>query len=96
MSDREARYSRNPDFIFRKIVEELVLVPIHQDVASMECIYALNEVGAFVWGCLENPATRAELQLALREEYDVEAEVLTTDLERFLGEMVEIGAVQTG
>lgn len=96
MSDREVRYSRNPDFIFRKIVEELVLVPIHQDVASMESIYTLNEVGAFVWSCLENPATRAGLQLALQEEYAVESEVLAADLERFLGEMVEIGAIQTG
>ncbi len=49
MTQQEARYERNPDFIFRKIVDEMVLVPIHQDVADMDCIYTLNSVGASIW-----------------------------------------------
>ncbi len=62
MAQEEARYQRNPDFIFRTIVDEAVLVPIRQQVAEMDCIYTLNAVGAVVWQKLDTPATETELQ----------------------------------
>ena len=94
MQENEVRYLRNPDFIFRKIVEEMVLVPIHQDVADMDCIYTLNEVGAFIWDHLDQPASQALLQDLLMKEYDADLEVLTKDIEHFLLEMTSIGAVK--
>jgi hypothetical protein len=87
-------FERNPDFIFRKIVDEAVLVPIHQDVADMDSIYTLNDVGAFIWESLILPATKNDLLAQLLEMYDAEAETLASDLETFLNEMVEIGALQ--
>jgi len=93
LAQQEIRYARNPDYIYRKIVEEVVLVPIRQDVAEMDCIYTLNTVGAFIWERLASPATRAELEGALLEEYDVGPEVAAADLQEFLREMTEIGAV---
>jgi len=91
---QDARYERNPEFIFRKIVDETVLVPIHQDVADMDCIYTLNEVGASVWARLEKPATLAELRSGLLEEYDADPEMLAADLGSFLAEMAAIDAVR--
>lgn len=94
MAQEAKRYARNPDYIYRKIVDEVVLVPIHQDVAEMDCIYTLNTVGAFIWERLERPATEAELQASLLEEYAVEPSVVAADLDGFLREMTEIGAVR--
>lgn len=94
MAQQEARYERNPDFIFRKIVDEAVLVPIRQDVADMDCIYTLNGVGASIWRRLEGPAAVSELLAALEAEYDAEPAVIAADLEAFLGEMAAIGAVR--
>jgi hypothetical protein len=88
------RYVRNPDFIYRRIVDESVLVPIHQDVADMNSIYTLNGVGAFIWECLEQPATAAEVLERLVREYDADLDVLTNDLQRFLTEMININALQ--
>jgi hypothetical protein len=88
------RYERNPDFIFRKVVDEFILVPIHQDVADMDSIYTLNGVGAFLWGHLDQPRTQADLQAAMLEEYAADPQVLIADLERFLGEMTAIGALR--
>ncbi len=92
----ETRYERNPDFIYRKIVDESVLVPIHHDVADMDCIYTLNGMGAFLWERLAQPATQAELEAAVLVEYDADLEVLVTDLEKFLVEMTTIGALRKG
>ena len=93
LSQEEIHYERNPDFIYRKVVDEYILVPIHQDVADMDSIYTLNGVGAFVWEHLDQPKTQAELQSAMLEEYDAEPEVIIADLENFLGEMTSIGAL---
>jgi hypothetical protein len=94
LAQEEARYERNRDYIFRRIVDELVLVPIHQDVADMDCIYTMNSLGAFIWEKLDGPTTQAELQTAIVDEYAVAPEVVAADLDSFLKEMTAIGAVR--
>lgn len=87
-------FVRNPDFIFRKIVEETILVPVYQNVSDMECIYTLNELGAFLWERMAEPVLLADLEAAIQEEYDVEAPAVSEDLDVFLQQMLEIGAVK--
>lgn len=94
MAQEEARYERNPDYIFRKIVDELVLVPVRQDVADMDCIYTLNALGAFIWEELDGPTTLADLQAAIVEEYAVEPEVAAADLREFIQELEAADAVR--
>jgi hypothetical protein len=94
LAQDEARYERNPEFIFRKIVEELVLVPVRQNVADMDCIYTVNALGAFIWDKLDGPTTLADLQAAIVEEYDVEPEVAAADLREFMQELESAGAVR--
>ena len=94
MDNNETRYERNPAFIFRKVVDETVLVPIHNDVADMDCIYALNPVGASIWQALDQPLSQQDLHALLHKEYDVDPEVLMADLARFLTEMASIGALR--
>jgi len=87
-------YQQNTNFIYRKIVDESILVPVHLDVADMNCIYTLNEVGNFIWEALASPKSRADLQAQLNGEYDVDINILTSDLDRFLQEMTSIGAIK--
>jgi hypothetical protein len=88
------QYRRNPNFIYREIVDEAILVPIHQDVVDMDCIYTLNDLGAFIWGLLEQPQTRDALIAAVLEAYDADPEVVTADLGLFLDEMATVGAIE--
>lgn len=94
MRQEEIRYVRNPDFIYRKIVDESVLVPVHKDVADMDSIFTLNEVGAFIWEQLEEVATRSALETAVLDAYDADPKVLRADLDQFLNEMVTIHALK--
>jgi hypothetical protein len=91
----DARFERNPDFIFRRIVDEAVLVPVHQPVTMMDCICTLNEVAASVWERLDAPATQGELQKAVLDEFAAPEEELEADLAAFLRRMVEIDAIRT-
>lgn len=94
MIDNDERFMRNPDFVFRKVIEETILVPVRMNVAEMDCIYTLNEIGAFIWEKLETPLTFLQLQQCMLDEYDVPAEVLDADLQTFLDELLSIGAVK--
>lgn len=94
MTQAEIRYERNPDYVFRKIVNELVLVPIRQNVADMDCIYTMNPVGAFIWEKLGGGATQDELQAALVHEYDVDPQSAAADLREFMAELEAAGAVR--
>lgn len=42
-------YKQSNQLIFRKIDEESILVPVQDNIAKMDSVYALNEVGTFVW-----------------------------------------------
>lgn len=80
----ETRIKRSDNFIFRKVVNEMVLVPIKQDIVDMEYIFTLNEVGAFLWERLSTSSTIEELQQAVLEEFEVEPAVAQQDLQVFL------------
>jgi len=94
LSIEEKHYARNPDYVFRRIVDEMILVPIHQDMADLDCIYSLNSLGAFIWEQLENPETKGKLKSAIQVEFEAEIDIIRQDLETFLQEMVSIGAIK--
>lgn len=94
MGQTEPSYVRNPDFIFRKVADDFILVPIHQQVADMNCLYTLNEIGAFIWEQLEKPATQADLQAKILHTYNAELDVVVADLEAFLQDMISLAAVR--
>jgi hypothetical protein len=88
------KYTQNPDFIYRKIVEEMILVPIHKDTADLNSIFTLNEVGAYLWEHLAEPASFEDLKASLLGEYDVSAETAEADLVQFLGDLEAYGALR--
>ena len=90
----EKRYQRNEDFIYRKIVEEMILVPVKQKVAEMEAVFTLNEVGAFLWEQLGQPRSLSELHNAVLNEFEADPASVLEDIEAFLKEAEAFGAVK--
>lgn len=94
MEIEKGQFMRNPDFVYRKVVEETILVPVHMDVAEMDGIYTLNEIGAFVWEQLGAPLSLNLLQNKVLDEYEVTPEIAASDLKSFLSELLAIGALR--
>jgi hypothetical protein len=88
------RYQRNPDYIFRKIVDELVLVPIRQNTADMDCIYTMNPVAALIWDRLESPTAVCDIEQAIVSEFEVDPQAAATDLLEFLQALESAGAAR--
>ena len=94
MFELSQRYQKNPEMVARQIAGELILVPIRQNVADMDCIYTLNPVGAFIWDKLDGRATLADLQAAIVNEYDTDAQTAAADLAEFVQELEAAGAIR--
>ncbi|RLC63229.1 MAG: hypothetical protein DRI01_05605 [Chloroflexi bacterium] len=86
-------YHKNSSMVARRVADEVILVPIRQNVGDLQCIYTLNEVGARIWELLDTEATMADIASALSKEYKVEQVQAEADLVDFLAQLESIGAI---
>jgi len=80
----ETRYQKSPFVVFRKIVDEYVLVPIRKNVGDLESIYTLNEVGAEIWEQIDGKATLKQIQDSLTDKFDISQKEAGRDLIEFV------------
>ena len=81
------------DFIMREIAGEHILVPVGAAAAKFNGLITMNEVGKFVLELLEEERTAQELVERITEEYDVTPQTALADVEAFLQQLREIGAL---
>ena len=80
--------------VFRRIGDEVLLVPIHARTADFESIYELNEVAARIWELLDGRRTGAGIRDALVSEYEVSPAVASADVAGLLQRLAAFGAVE--
>ena len=93
MHNLEQRYKRNENFVYRKIENETILVPIKENVGDMSCIYNLNEVGAFIWEQLDGKKTLNDILNRITEEFDITVQDAQIDLSDYISDLKEIHAI---
>ena len=87
------RYRRNENFVYRKIENETILVPIKNNVGDMSCIYNMNAVGAFIWDHLDGEKTLNDILNMIADEFDVSDQDAEIDLQDYISDLNEIGAI---
>ena len=93
MEDVKKHYKRNENFVFRKIKNETILVPIKDNVGDMGFIFNLNEVGAFVWEHLDGKNRLLDIKNMISEEFEVSSQEAEEDLCEFVRQLREIDAI---
>lgn len=78
------------ELIKREIAGECFLVPVAKSVYDFSGLFALNEVGSFIWDLLPQAQDSKELLQAVLEEFDVDEATAAADLERFLNTLKEL------
>ena len=86
-------YKMNENFVFRKIEDETILVPLKDNVGDMGSIYNLNEVAAFVWEQLDGKKSLGDIKHRLLEEFEVSAVEAGDDLSEYIAQLKKIEAV---
>lgn len=89
----DSSYARDPDFVFRRIADEVILLPVRKNLGDLESIFTLNEVAARIWELLDGRRTLEEVRDLIVAEFEVTPKTAEADLEEFLRHLEEIGAV---
>ena len=80
----------------RRIVDEVILVPIARNFGDLESIFTLNDVGARIWDLLDGDRSVEEIIEVIATEYAVDRETAAGDVAGFLDQLEHIGAVKGG
>ena len=72
------------EFVARDIAGETFLVPIGEAAKKYSGLFALNELGAFLWKHLENAENEESLVELVLEEYDIDCKTAAADIAEFL------------
>ena len=93
MNNLNNTYQKDSNIVYRKIADEYILVPIRQQVADLNCIYTLNEIGAFIWELIDGKSNIKQILKNITAAYDVEEEAAKDDLISFISQLLKIKAI---
>lgn len=79
------------EFVKREVAGENFLVPIGEAAKKFTGMFAMNEVGAFIWDNLPEAEDDEAIVKKLLEEYDVVPETAAADAKAFLDKLREMG-----
>ncbi len=89
----DAIFARNEEVVSRKIVDELILVPMRKDVANMETLYTLNEVGARVYELIDGKRALGEIVNTIVNEFKVNEQQAESDVREFIEQLVDVESI---
>lgn len=75
------------ELIARNIAGDVILVPVGKAVYENNGLFALSELGAFIWERLPAARDQEEILAAILENYEVSEEQARGDLEEFMQQL---------
>jgi hypothetical protein len=90
----EKRYQKNPDFVYRRVADEFLLVPIRHQVANLQYIFVLNPMGGRIWELIDGQGKVADIRDQIVGDFEVSPAEAEHDLVEFLAQLTEIGAIK--
>jgi len=80
-------YQKKENVIARRIVGEMLLVPIRGSLADMEKLYVLDEVGEQVWVDLDGERSLQDILDRVCVSFDVNKDQAKSDVEEYISEL---------
>jgi hypothetical protein len=87
-------YQKSPDFVFRNIAEEMILVPIKSNTADLTSIYSMNEVAGRIYELIDGNRTINEIKKIVWDGFEVDETVLEKDLDELIDVLIELEAIK--
>jgi len=89
MLDGSTKVRQSTRQVSCKLDEEVAILNLERSV-----YFGLQGVGAHIWRTLENPVSVDDVCASVSEAFDVSAARCRGDVEKFLGELQEVGLVE--
>lgn len=81
------------DFIVREVAGEYIMIPMGESALAFSGLVATSEVGAFLCECLKEDVSREQLVSKVLEEYEVDRETASADVDEFLQTLEKLNLV---
>lgn len=81
------------NFILREIVGEYILVPVGKAASKFNGLITMNEMGHFIFQTLQEEQSVEDLVNKITGEYQVDTGTAQRDLEEYLQQLRELGAL---
>lgn len=89
-------FRKQESVVSRSIAGETILVPIRGELADMEKIFSLEQVGEFIWQQIDAKQSLSDICDRIVESFDVERATAEADVEEFIAELQEAGLIVEG
>lgn len=80
--------------IYRQVVGEHMLIPVGDVPEAQNGLFALTEVGAFIWKQIETGKDEAELLDAILQEFEIDFRTASSDFNAFLDQLSSYGIIE--
>jgi calcineurin-like phosphoesterase family protein len=71
-------------------------MPTGSNIKKFEAAIVLNEVAAFIWKQLENSVSKEDLLHAILDEFEVDEQTASNDLDAILEKLAGLELLQVG
>lgn len=86
-------YRHADDVICRQVGHESILVPIRNNVGSLDYIYTLSPVAARIWALLDGTNSIDDVIATLCDEYDVTRDEAAADVAELVSDLTNVSLV---
>lgn len=90
----EEKYIINPNYVFREVDEELILIPVCEQAMIAPGVITISETTAFLWQNMNKSQTISQLCKLLCSEYDVDEETARQDISEMIDSMCKLNIIR--
>jgi len=94
MKYQDRCYQREPSVVARNIADEVILVPIRNNVADFDQAYTLNDIGGYIWKLIDGKTKVKEIKESITKEFGVTPERSEKDLIYFLSQLEKLKLIR--
>lgn len=87
-------YSKNPNFVFRKVAREFLLIPVRKKLNQVNKLYVLNETAAAIWDRIDGRSSMEDIVDGVTRDFEVSAEQLSQDASTLIQDLLSIEAIE--
>lgn len=80
-------YNLKSKFVSREVGNELILVPLVDNVAKMSELFTLNETAKFIWENSKEEMTIEDMEILMTDSFNIDKETARKDITAFLNHM---------
>ncbi len=80
-------------FILKQIGKDTMLLPINNDYMSVKNLITLNETSLTIYNLLKEGLAKEDIILKMLEEYDIDKETLSRDVEDVIAKFIALGVL---